>query len=228
MTTIDTVTVTCAVCGETSQMVILTSSNTHGSPDMDARPAPMLRDTLPYQVQCCPGCGYCADSLAEAPAGAADFVRSSAYQQQLRDSALPALANQFLCRAMLAASFGDPASAGWDALHAAWVCDDTRPKAAPHCRQRAIQWWREALSLGQNFYAEPGERTDDPVAREFQHLLLADLLRRSAQFDAARRECEDVLSRDQPDFVRALLTFELQLVQAGDRACHNTSEARPV
>ncbi|MHB9032707.1 MAG: hypothetical protein ACYC6L_06635 [Anaerolineae bacterium] len=218
--------VTCAVCGQTNEMVELAPTNFSGSPDLDTRPTAMARETLAYQVMHCPDCDYCAANLAEAPAGVAEFIRSSAYQLQLHDAALPALANHFLCRALISAHLGDPGSAGWHALSAAWVCDDVRTKAAPFCRLRAVTYWRQALAEGKPFYSEPGstDGDDDAEARGLQHVVMADVLRRSAQFPMALTECESALAVEQPPVVRALLEIELKLVKVFDVACHNLSE----
>ncbi|MCB0307284.1 MAG: hypothetical protein KDI38_26210 [Calditrichaeota bacterium] len=49
MTTFDQQSIPCAVCGEESRHQILLSSNQLGSPDLDLRPAKMLRSTIKFQ-----------------------------------------------------------------------------------------------------------------------------------------------------------------------------------
>ena len=104
MTSFDEYSVTCAICDHICDVAFLTSTNSFGSPDLDSRPPSMARETLPFQLMFCEDCGYCAYDLAQAPEGAEEIVHSADYQTQLGDPSLPALSNQFLCRALVTAS----------------------------------------------------------------------------------------------------------------------------
>lgn len=221
MTSFDNFSVTCALCEHTCEVGSLTSTNSFGSPDLDSRPAGMARGTLPFQLMFCEDCGYCAYDLAQAPEGVAEIVHSPAYQAQLGDSGLPSLADQFLCRALITANEQHYAIAGWDALRAAWVCDDEQPAAASRCRELALQYWRQAQQAGQVIL----DSDDNKSPNEYQHLLLADVQRRSGQLEQARTECEQALERKLVKKLRLLLQYELVLIAAQDTACHTIDEA---
>ena len=58
MTTLFADELKCAVCGITSTHSDIGSSSSFGAPDLDLRPAQLLRSTMPYWIQECPFCGY--------------------------------------------------------------------------------------------------------------------------------------------------------------------------
>ena len=130
---------TCAVCGVVSEQTGVLSTSTFGAPDLDGRPAEMKRSTIGWWVHRCPGCGYCAPSIDEAPADAADLVRSAPYRQQLDDPLTPELARMFLCSAMIVETSGGPVARGLvtPLICAAWACDDAGAvDVAVRCRLR--------------------------------------------------------------------------------------------
>lgn len=67
MSTIFPFTVVCGLCGEEYTQHSVGSYSTFGGPDLDGRPAPMLRSTMSHWVKECPHCGYVRDRLDEAP-----------------------------------------------------------------------------------------------------------------------------------------------------------------
>ncbi|MEM3650434.1 MAG: hypothetical protein QW831_06905 [Candidatus Jordarchaeaceae archaeon] len=131
MTQFEEVEKKCALCGKKSKQIAIISTNTIGSPDLDTRPSESARSTLPYWIEFCRECGFCAPDISHAPEGAAEIVRSEAYQRQLHDPDFPALANRFLCLSLILEKIGVYVGAGWSSVHAAWVCDDTYPARIP-------------------------------------------------------------------------------------------------
>ncbi|MBS7251264.1 MAG: hypothetical protein KIH08_11870 [Candidatus Freyarchaeota archaeon] len=131
MTQLEEVEKKCILCGKESKQIVVISTNTVGSPDLDTRPPEMKRSTLPYWIEFCPECGFCAPDISEAPPEAAEIVRSEAYQQQLHNPEFPALANKFLCLSLILEKIGVYVGAGWCSVHAAWACDDTYPSRIP-------------------------------------------------------------------------------------------------
>src|SRR5215510_14310051 len=59
-------TIKCALCGVVSPQMLILSSSSFGTPDLDTRPPPMVRGTLLYWLQECPECGYAAADLSKA------------------------------------------------------------------------------------------------------------------------------------------------------------------
>jgi hypothetical protein len=124
VTTIKEVEKKCALCGKESKQIVLVSTNTFGSPDLDTRPPEMERSTIGCWIHSCLWCGYCATDISEGIEKASEIVRSYAYQQQLHNPRFPDLANEFLCFSLILESVGYYADAGWPSVHAAWACDD--------------------------------------------------------------------------------------------------------
>jgi hypothetical protein len=206
----------CFVCGRSSEHTVLGSTNAFGSPDLDLRPPPMKRSTIRHWVQRCPFCGYCAASISEGPEIAKRIVTSSDYVEQLAAPAFPALANHFLCWSLIQTADGEDAGAAMAALHAAWTCDDERATAkADVCRQKAIAQFTNARAKGQQ-YAE------DSAA---EALLLADLYRRTGQFEQVEAICEEELARQPGELMTSLFSAQRQLAQSRDSRGHTVEEA---
>lgn len=221
MTTFRETTVRCAVCGELQQALILTSTSSFGPPDLDLRPAGPQRWALPYAVQRCGACGYCAGSLGQAPRGAEATVRSVTYRGVLEGSRLPSLARSLFCAALVKEAAGDADAAGWRFLEAAWACDDVPdPAQARVCRDRAVELFRRALVTG-----------EAKAPRGMVLTLIADLLRRARRFDEAGElaaqaqlalaELEDEESAPTVDIARYIGA----LAASGDDAAHCCGDA---
>lgn len=218
MTTFANVQRTCAVCGHTAEHTVLMSTSAFGAPDLDTRPPPLARLTLPMQIQACPACGYCAPDVSEALPEAAAEVARPEYQAQLRQPDFPYLANLFLCWSRIAEAAGRYAEAGWAVVRAAWACDDEGPSragAAVKCRDRAIVLFEQARQQREPFAHEPGA----------EEAILADLLRRSGRFDEAQTMAEAGLARQPPSTMARILHYQRRLCQRRDTAAHTVEEA---
>src|SRR5213593_3234950 len=120
-----------------------------GPPDLDLRPQGPARWALGFAIQRCERCGYCADSLGEAPVGAREAVESVIYRDVLKRSGLPRLARSLFCSALVVEAAGDSEGAAWRLLQAAWSCDDKdRHSQARLCRERAAEMFQRALTDG--------------------------------------------------------------------------------
>jgi hypothetical protein len=208
--------VECCQCGTRSEQVLVYSMETSGAPDMDTRPAEPARATLPYWVQRCPACKYCAKDISLEYPQAERVMRTQEYQKLLRRH-LPEKAREFLAWALIEEANDEPGAAGWSALHAAWTCDDAaRPPAAAECR-------RLALARFSRQRARQGHVTgfDIPGVTE---LVLADLCRRTGQFTAAEGWCGEGLSIAAEAGIRRALEKEISLIWAEDLGGHNLEE----
>ena len=216
MTTLFKETETCLVCGQSHDYVGIGSTNRFGSPDLDTRPPEMMRSTMPYWIRCCPSCGYCAPRVSEGPELVKSVVRAERYVRQRDDPAFPELANSFLCWAIVQEELGDLAGAGWAALRAAWACDDQgTPEAARQCRLRAVELFRQARAKGASFMEGRGD----------EQALLADLLRRSGQFEQVEAICQEGLQANPSKTIRDMLTFQKALALRKDDKRHRIEEA---
>lgn len=215
MTTLMSIDVCCAVCGQTSSILEVCSTNACGSVDLDTRPPEMVRSTLPYGVQRCPACGYCAASLATAAAGIAARIADTAYRETLNRSDYPAKCNEFLCQAMLCQAGGDLAAALWATIHAAWICDDVGNAAA------AVACRRATAALAQAAEAN-GIEWIEPAAASL--MVRGDLLRRAGAFQEAMTIIDLALAAHPEPFLGDLLHFEKTLIEMADRAAHTVAE----
>ena len=217
MTTIFEEEVTCAVCGNEQTVQELGSTNAFGPMDLDTRPPEMKRSTMRMWLHECTECGFVSGELGKAMPTDASTVATSGYRAELANAKRPRLANAFVCRSMLDAAAGDPGSAGWRRLHAAWVCDDEEATDAA----RTLRG--EAIALFERARAQ-GERAMKTVVGG-DELLFADLARRSGEFEQARAFCSAGLARvELTTFVRQLLELEQELCGKRDAACHTVGE----
>ncbi|MBN1147558.1 MAG: hypothetical protein JXA78_09890 [Anaerolineales bacterium] len=205
----------CLVCDAINEYVEVVSTNQLGNPDLDTRPPEMLRSTIPYWIQCCPSCGYCAPQVSVGPEEAREIVRSNAYLKQLGDPSYPPLADHFLCWAMIQEACGELADAGWACVHAAWACDDEGASmGASLCRMKAIEHFLQARRRGARF-AEPAGVED---------VLLADLYRRCGEFERAVTMVQVGVLKRPAETLRKVLYYQVKLVMQCDAAKHTIDE----
>ena len=151
MTTMHEIDVRCAVCGVLGRKAELTSTSSFGPPDLDLRPNGPARWALPFKVQRCDACGYCADPIASAPPGAKDVVESVVYRDVLERSKLPALARSYFCAALVEEAATMHEAAGWSFLHAAATATTVRPPR----RRGAVATGRPRCSSGRSSAERP-------------------------------------------------------------------------
>jgi hypothetical protein len=211
--------VRCHVCDAESEHTVARRATEEGTPDLDTRPPETLRSTMPAWVQRCPSCGYCAPDLTVGSPRAARVVRTAAYQTLLTDPTRPALANAFLAASAVFAGCGTRADAGWQAVYAAWACDDAGDDlAATACRLHAVEHFASAMLAGQDVAVDPGGA--DAV--------IADLLRRAGHFEEAIARVEATRERRILKPTRRVLLYIASLAAEGDRAAHAAAEAPPL
>jgi hypothetical protein len=209
--------VTCVLCGAQSEHMSVASTSTFGAPDLDLRPPPLARENLSYQVQRCPGCGYCAGDLSHDKGDAGPVVASQGYRDQLGDPSLPELACSFLCAASVEEALGNYPAASIAALRAAWACDDASDTdGAVKCRSRVLALFDLTRARKQAF-------ADDPATED---CLFVDVLRRVGEFQRAGAICRRASQSRQPvETVGRILAYEQTLIDRGDVACHTVEEA---
>ena len=216
MTTLYKDEIRCCQCQKLSEHEVIKSAGSFGSPDLDTRPAEIMRSTLPQQVQSCPYCGYCMASISAPLPNVSTLLASDEYRHQLESKQYPELANRFLCSAMILESLGRLKEAGWACIHGAWACDDAGEiQPAKNCRLRAERAIGRAITTGQGTADRPG----------FDFLILADLLRRAGEFERAYQRGKEGLSPKCDQEMLLLLLFEGALVHRRDIACHTVEEA---
>lgn len=217
MTTIFEEEVTCAVCGSKQTVQEMGSTSSFGSMDLDTRPPPLQRGTMELWVHECTECGFVAPELGTSTEGDGRIVASAAYRAELAKTGRSRQASRFVCRSLLDEAAGELASAGWRRLHAAWVCDDVADvDEAREQRLAALGYFDRARAL--SAMAMKSVAGGD-------ELLLADLARRSREFERAEAYCAAGLALPEVSaFVTRLLVYERGLVAARDVGCHSVAE----
>ena len=202
----------CAVCDGVSTVQVINSTNEFGSPDLDLRPAPMRRSTMPFWVQECPHCGYVAPRIDIPPAFDREFLTSPAYLDTdglvLENKLTRRFYRQYLC----AMETGAPVTAFHALLHAAWCCDDDgSADLAVRFRSRAAELM--------------DERNKDFTGgdRETYQVLRADLLRRSRQFDRLIREYGEFPCDN--EIHAKIIAFQLKRAAMEDAKCYTVAYA---
>jgi hypothetical protein len=208
--------VKCGACGRKTIVSRLASSSMFGSPDLDTRPPAPARGALIFAIERCEHCDYCAGDIQSAPDGIADQLKRPDYRALLTNTAFPERARQFLCAALLSETMNRHDEAAWNAIRAAWTCDDKRDdRAARECRLRAIALMKAAKAAGQSIGQGVGA---------FEGIL-SDLQRRCGLFDDAMRTIETGLAQEPQEVIRKVLLFASKLAEAKDSTCRQIVEA---
>lgn len=109
---------------------------------------------------------------------------------------------------MIREKLGDPDSAGWACVRAAWVCDDAKnDRAASQCRLKAVKQLLASYS-------------ETPEQDGFENVVLVALLLRAGAFEQARAQCEEGLRKETEKAIRKCLVFEKELIEWGDAGCY--------
>ena len=213
--------IVCGNCGSENTVTVVGSSNQMGFPDLDWRPAEMMRSTLEYQVVECSKCHYCAFDLREK-------TRSEAAKKIIA-SPMPGktLADRFArageIQSAEAASVGDDFEkreayfrAGHLFLRAAWCCDDAD---AP---ERAVAFRRAAAKNFESVIAQAVKMREE-IKPELL-IMLCDIYRRAGDFENAKRMADAVLKYK--SLPQRMAERQLELCREKKTDCHTLGEVR--
>lgn len=200
----------CSVCGEKSVHTVLTEAEPpSGVPDLDLRPAGAPRKYMKYQVMECPNCGYCNSTLDIPFYPEKEYLSSDEYKSCSGIHTPNTDASRLIKKALALTGNHSYKDAVKSWLSAAWLLDDDCDiNNAAECRRFAVKIidGHPAAFKGDNNFK----------------VLMADLLRRSGNFDRVVREFEGVAFRSQ--LMTAIAFFEVQLAAQGDDAAHRADE----
>lgn len=223
----------CCICGQASEQRIFMGTSMARPPDLDMRPGSPHRETMPYWLQRCPTCGYCAPDIRQCLmqqrgpwrwlrrlyepiyGTVRTIVRGTRYQDQLTSPMYPPLANHFRCCATLQTRLGSISQASHWMLCAAWVCDDAKMTEAAHqCRQQAALLLARAI------------RTHTAQAREcgLSEVILVDILRRTGQFRQAQRWCVIALQHDLSEMLQRICKGQQNLIDKRDQGSYTIAD----
>lgn len=202
----------CACCKEGSVQTQFTSASAFDEPDLDFRPAEMMRSTLGIWLMHCPRCGYVAKDIRKKP-GVKKEALHRLYQNI--DLNLPLKAQDFIKYAFLCEAKKDWRGAVEGYLWTAWLCDDDNDNE--HAKAMRIQCLKALDQRLQHFLF--------PKEWRYNIQLKADLLRRTE--DAANIKALMQMDTDDRrlDFItRELLLYQKTLAGEGDFGAHCRSE----
>ena len=216
MTTYNTYPVTCGACQSSSEITVLTSTNSFGYADLDTRPAGMARDTIHSWVHRCSTCGGCSNNLSNLNKAAYEIIRSKRYVDQLNNKSYSELANSFICKSIIEEEQKEFFAATWSLINAAWSLDDTGSvELAISARKKsATMLWD--LELRGELIANN---------KESNSALLIDLLRRSKDFIRASEIIEGRESMLEEDIIKKVISFEKKLISEQNSECYTIGDA---
>ena len=208
----------CSVCGSAKEYLVIGSTNTMGSSDLDTRPAEMQRSTMQHWVQVCPNCGYAASAVSEPLACEREFLESDEYKLFPLSEPNSRLTKAFIWAARIDENSQKYASAFWDYLHAAWSADDDNDQ----------YWSKQARLFALTQYDKLGkaDRTDNLI------LIRADLLRKTEQFDRLLSEYKGVRFKagknNEDNILNKIIAFQLQKAKIRNTATFTVSSAEEI
>lgn len=198
----------CSVCGKNSVYTIIVETDPPtSSPDLDLRPDEPHRGYYKYWVKECPECGYC-NSTPDVP-----FDHDKAYLKSEEYTSVSAEPDEtaalMIKSALVALKNHSYQNAVQSYMYAAWAYDDRGDaERAERCRRSAVRVFDEnpAAFLGDDNFK----------------VLLADLIRRSGDFDRVVREYEG--KRFSSPLMTAIAAYQVELAKKRDGKCHKANE----
>ena len=203
----------CAVCGTTKEYYGWCSATTFSGPDLDLRPAEMMRGTMREWVQSCPECGYVSSDVSNPTSVTREWLKSEKYRRCDGISFNSGLARKFYKYYLINLEDQKRKSAFFAVLHAAWACDDAEDEEnAKRCREIAIPL---ATSLIE-------EEIEDEEERDNIKLIKADLMRRADQFDELITTYSSVHFDD--ELLTQIIEFQIEKAKERDTACYRVED----
>ncbi len=193
----------CAICHTYTTFTCINSKFVFDDLDMDGRPYDMSLVVLPYWVQHCSKCHYCADDVRIATEQAAEIIKTAAYTSIITDQSLPYLAREYMAASHLYRFQHAYTTAAIHALRATWKCEDVQHPLRGVIRQHALDCFLLAVQHNQSFASTTSE----------QLLIIADIARRHGEFNMARQYNQQATQHTPTDAIHAALTMQLHAIE---------------
>ena len=200
---------TCAVCGQTSPQLLISSTSTLDYPDLDLRPAEMQRSSMFAWLVECPHCGYVASNLENKLEVSSDILKTDAYLTCEGNDFKSDLSKRFYKHYLISKAEKDYGSEFFSLLHCAWVCDDAGDELAFEMRKLALK------SIDKI-------ETESDEEKSNLKIITVDLLRRTLQFDKVISEFKEVILQEK--IQNDIITFQIELAMKKDSECHTVKE----
>jgi len=209
----------CYVCGTKSHYMVIGSTNSFGSSDLDTRPAEMSRSTIYQSIQRCPACGYSAHDLSKGDEDSSvleKLLKSDEYQRILNNKKMPDEANTFMAMSYLSQKQNDFISSAWESIQAAWICDDKKKSdLSKQCRDDAVLKIDRGKKESQKLSEQSG----------VTEAITIDLLRRAGRFEEGFDLIQKTKTLDMENIIQQVIGYEEQLICSGDIDVHTVEEA---
>lgn len=203
----------CAVCGTANEYESWCSATTFSGPDLDLRPAEMMRGTMSGWVHTCRECGYVSSDVSNPTSVTREWLKSEKYRRCDGISFGSGLARRFYKYYLISLEDQKRKNAFFAVLHAAWACDDAEDEEnGKHCREIAIPL---ATSLIE-------EDIEDDEERDNIKLIKADLMRRAGQFDELITTYSSVHFDD--ELLNQIIEFQIEKAKEKDTACYRVED----
>lgn len=200
----------CAVCGHEAEYKLIMSTSGFGSMDLDTRPPALARFLLSDQVEFCEHCGYAnIDISCLSRENVQEYMETDEYQNIL-NSSINETSKKYLLTAYLTPFRKHTDYRGGYYLKAAWAFDDHHDtENAIEARKKSVDFLMQYAKIRKKIKIE---------------VIVVDVLRRSLQFEEAKKLALDLLERVDDDLMKKILLFQIELINKKDVACHKVSE----
>ncbi len=221
----------CAICGKKHESMVIMSTNSFGSSDLDTRPPQMIRSTLPYQIELCDECGYANLSIDCLLSDETErIINGPVYRSIFLDETINRTSKAFLLAGSLYNLHEEYKIGGVFYLKAAWAFDDHNDiENAILARKKAITAFNKYLKQ---------EFTEEGILYRFNNdkqkedlnikMVIIDLLRRSESFDEAKSLAKELSKKVEDNLSKEILAFQIKLSRKKDSTCHKVSEAKKI
>lgn len=212
MTQIGDMDIKCSICGETSNQMVIMSTNSSGAPDLDLRPSEMQRSTMPTWIQECPHCGYVAPYLNMEREVSRDFLESDEYITCDGFEFRGKLSKKFFKNYLISRQSDNVVDCFYSLQFCAWDCDDMKDmQNARNVRMLAIPYVDRLIEMN--------------VESKNNFLLIkVDLLRRGGKFSKLIDEYgEFVFGKEWLD---KILTFQIIKARESDDECYTLRDVK--
>jgi hypothetical protein len=207
--------VECCVCGEISNEAVIASTNGFGSDDLDTRPPEMERSTIEFWIHRCPSCGYCSPDISKSSDNTKEIVGSKEYKEIIEGNERPVIAASFLALSYEREKQYNYAGAAWNAIHAAWFCDDKEDaEGSIACRKQAVYLIEKANEHKQKLSDKEGA----------SEVITIDLMRRSGMYQEALKLAERIKQKNIDENLVLVIEYEEKLITQKDLSAHTVSE----
>ena len=137
----------CAVCRKESTFMVLTSTNSFGSPDLDLRPAGQERHSISFRLQECKYCGYVNTSIGKFKANSEKTMSEPAFIDIQNEHIKVQSFKKFFKASLFAENANELGQAAYYSLCSAWSSDDVNNAAYSDLgRTRALQLFQRYLA----------------------------------------------------------------------------------